>query len=251
MDTLAAAHELLVTRLSAERSGPREDPADPSTVQAMQLVINLPKQDPPTRSAVLGDAAVGVVTLCLDPRAGEEGFWRDALERWYSHRIRKVARRGRNKAWADVQSLPGVTVGSVRAFVPSAVGEVPKELRKLQVKGTELEPSGPLRVSAALPTLYMNADLHMSAGKAAAQAGHASMLMAAALPLERVRDWQGSGYGVNVVEAPAAELERRSEQAGAVVVRDAGFTEVAPGSVTAVAVPGASAEPRGAAAPRG
>lgn len=248
MDALSAAHSLLATRLGEKRPGPREDPADPRTVQAMQLAINLPKQDPPARAQVLADAAVSVVKLCLDPRAGEEGFWRDGLERWYTHRIRKVVRRARNKAWRDVQALPGVTVGSVRAFVPSAVGEVPKEISKLQVKGTDLEPSEALLRDATLPTLYINSDLGMSAGKAAAQAGHASMLLAAALPVDSVRAWGQRGYAVNVVEAPAVELARRLDEAGAVAVRDAGFTEVAPGSLTAVA---ASVRPRGASAPRG
>lgn len=134
---VAAAHALLAERMAGGGQAGTEDPRDPSTVQAMQLVLNLPRENPPARGDVLGDAARAVVSLCLDPRAGGEGFWRAGVERWYSHRIRKVARRARNKAWLDVQALPGVTVGFVRAFVPSAVGDVPREIRKLQVKGTD------------------------------------------------------------------------------------------------------------------
>lgn len=247
MDSLAAAHELLVTQLERDYRARTEDPADPSTVQAMQLAINLPKDSPPERADVLGDAAVAVVKLCLDPRAGKEGFWRDALQRWYSHRIRKVARRARNKAWDDVQALPGVTSGSVRAFVPSAVHEVPKLISKLQVKGTDLPASGGSLVDASLPTLLINSDLGMSAGKAAAQAGHGSMLLAAGLPLEEVRRWEAQGFRVNVREAPAAELGRRFSENGAVAVHDAGYTEVEPGSLTVVAVPpAATSAPRDA-----
>lgn len=237
MDSLAAAHSLLVDRLESDYRARTEDPEDPSTVQAMQLAINLPRDAPPTREEVLRDAAVAVVKLCLDPRVGEDGFWRDGLDRWYSHRIRKVARRARNKAWADVQALPGVTHGCVRAFVPSAVSEVPKPISKLQVKGTDVPPSAPSPDDATLPTLYINADLHMSAGKAAAQAGHGSMLLAAAMTVESVREWEGRGYLVNIREVAAAELARHAAAHGAVVVRDAGYTEVAPGSLTVVAVP--------------
>ena len=122
---ITSAYELLRERVASDYRQRSEDPNDPSTVQAMQLAINLPKQDPPSRNAVLVCAARAVVAVCLDPRAGIDGFWRDGVEQWYSHRIRKVARRARNKAWDDVQALPGVTVGSVRAFGPSAVGDVP------------------------------------------------------------------------------------------------------------------------------
>ena len=238
-DALASAHALLADRLADGGSG-GEDPADPSAVQAMQMALNIPRDNPPERLELLGDAARAVVKLCLDPRAAEDGPWRDALDRWYSHRIRKVARRARNKAWLDVQGLPGVTESSVRAFVPSAVGDVPREIRKLQVRGTEVEQSGPAPlIDATWPTLHINAGLGMSAGKAAAQVGHASMLLAAALPLERVRVWAAGGYGVNVREVPAGEFERLAAVPGAVAVRDAGFTEIAPGSLTVVAVRGA------------
>ena len=238
MDALAGAHELLVHCLGEREGRHGEDPGDPSTVQAMQMALHLPKEDAPSRAEVLRDAAAAVVTLCLDPRAGEEGPWREALERWYTHRIRKVARRARNKAWVDVQALPGVTVGAARAFVPSAVRDVPHAIRKLQVRGTDLPADGraPL-VDDSLPTLHVNAGLGMSAGKAAAQVGHASMLLAAALPLDVVRSWGGAGYGVNVVEAPATEVERLATLDGTVAVRDAGFTEVAPDSLTVVGVP--------------
>ena len=64
----------------------------------MQIALNLPKQDPPARTEVLEAAAKGVVKLCLDERAGQDGAFAEALGQWYGHRIRKVARRARNKA---------------------------------------------------------------------------------------------------------------------------------------------------------
>ena len=231
-----AAHQLLQQRVSGDYKARSEDPDDPQTVQAMQLVINLPKQDPPTRNAVLNDAARAAVSVCLDPRAGEEGFWRTGLDRWYSHRIRKVARRARNKPWEDVQALPGVTVGSVRAFVPSAVRDVPHEIAKLQIKGTELEHGEDLPLEEDAPLIAIDASLEMSAGKAAAQVGHASMLLAAAWDAEWVQRWTQAGFPLNVREVGAEEFRELCGRPGAMLVRDTGFTEVAPGSTTVVAI---------------
>lgn len=234
---ITSAYELLRERVADDYRQRSEDPNDPSTVQAMQLAINLPKQDPPSRNAVLVCAARAVVAVCLDSRAGIDGFWRDGVEQWYSHRIRKVARRARNKAWDDVQALPGVTVGSVRAFVPSAVGDVPHAIAKLQIKGTELEEGEDLPLVEGAPLIAVDSSLAMSAGKAAAQVGHASMLLAAAQDLEWVLDWAEQGFPLNVREVSADQFREYCDRPGVVAVRDAGYTEVAPGSTTVVAIP--------------
>lgn len=233
---IASAHHLLQQRVSGDYKARSEDPDDPQSVQAMQLAINLPKQDPPSRNQVLNDAARAAVAVCLDPRAGQDGFWREALDNWYSHRIRKVARRARNKAWDDVQALPGVTIGNVRAFVPSAVTDVPHEIAKLQIKGTELEPGEELQLDHTAPLIALDASLDMSAGKAAAQVGHASMLLAAARDTAWAQSWADNDFALNVRELPREEFETLANRPDAVAVRDAGFTEVAPGSVTAIAI---------------
>lgn len=237
--SLVTAHRLLSARVS---DGPHsEDPADPSTVQAMQLVLHIPKTDPPRRTDVLDAAARSVVKLCLDGRVATDPDFRAALERWYDHLIRKVARRARNAAWDRVQELPGVTVtddsAQVRAFVPCAVSEVPDAIRKLQISGTELPLDDPKPIHDDHPVIYIDASLEMTLGKAAAQVGHASMLLAAHRPLEWVRDWAAADFALHVREIPPADFAQKLTAPGAVPVRDAGFTEVAANSVTAVAVP--------------
>lgn len=236
-DRFEAAHALLAHLVEGDYRDRTEDPDDPSTVQAMQLALNLPKQDPPARNQVLTDAARAVVAVCLDERAGSDGFWRKHLAAWYSHRIRKVARRARNKAWDDVQGLPGITVGTARAFVPSATNEVPHAIAKLQIKGTELEDTTTSPIDSEGPILHIDASLAMSLGKAAAQVGHASMLYAAALPLEAARAWAETGFVLSVREVEPVTFAKYAEHPDAVAVRDAGYTEVAPGSVTVVALP--------------
>lgn len=238
MSNLREAHRRLVEACS-ERSW-RDDPEDPDkpeTIQAMQIALHLPKQHPPRRTEVLEAAGRAVVKLCLDERAGQDGAFAEALGQWYGHRIRKVARRGRNKAWRDVQTLPGVTVEDrARAFVPSAVSEVDPLVAKLQIGHTDLPMDEPGPALADVPLILIDASLTMSAGKAAAQVGHGSMLLAAAMSLEDVEQWAARDFLLSVREVSSEDFAQACAREGAVVVRDAGFTEVAPDSATVCAL---------------
>ncbi|MGP5928936.1 peptidyl-tRNA hydrolase [Corynebacterium glyciniphilum] len=270
------AHDRLRTVLE-ERDG--ENPDDPMSVQAMPLVLHLPHEPRPLRRDVLEAAAVACVSLCLDDRAGvelraesgtgpgpesepEEAAVASALMRWYGARIRKVARRARNKKWSDVQSLPGVTAtvgtASVRAFAPCPVTETPAAINRLQIEGVDLPlPADAESVTAGdeHPVIYVDASLGMSVGKAAAQVAHGSMLLAAAMDRDRAREWRAAGFPLHVCEvdaqrfadrrAAAEQRERdgaggrvahRGHRDSAAVVHDAGYTEVAPGAVTVVSL---------------
>ena len=239
--TLAAAHALLAERVSPDRHSRSEDPDRPETVQAMQIALEVPKASPPLRTDLLEASARAVVAVCLDGRAVTDDAWRAGLEGWYDHLIRKVARRARNKAWDDVQTVPGVTVevrgARARAFIPGPVSDVPPLVRKLQISGTELPQDEPGAVDPDLPAILIDRGLDMSTGKAAAQVGHASMLLAARLTLDEVREWADSGFALAVREIPNAEFVAHLDSPGALPVRDAGFTEVAPDALTVLAVP--------------
>lgn len=240
-DPLAAAHSLLRARVSENRHERHEDPSRPETVQAMQIALHVPKPQPPRRTDLLEAAARAVVAVCLAPQVATDPQWRAGLEGWYDHLIRKVARRARNKAWDDIQAVPGITVdvrgAQARAFVPSSVAAVPAPVRKLQIQGTELPQDEPGPADPRWPVILIDADLDMSTGKAAAQVGHASMLLAARLTLDEVREWAGSGFALAVREIPNAEFVAHLDSPGALPVRDAGFTEVAPDALTVLAVP--------------
>lgn len=241
-DPLALAHALLCARVSGNRHDRSEDPDRPETVQAMQIALHVPKADPPRRTDLLAAAARAVVAVCLDDQVATDPAWRAGLEGWYSHLIRKVARRARNKAWEDVQAVPGVTVDAAgaqaRAFVPSAVGDTPALVRKLQIRGTELPQDAPGEIDPGVPTILIDHGLAMTTGKAAAQVGHASMLLAARQDLEWVRGWAASGFGLNVREVDSRIFADHVRRPGVVTVRDAGFTEVAPDALTVLAFPG-------------
>ncbi len=209
-DPLALAHSLLSARVSDNRHDRSEDPEQPETVQAMQIALHVSKTQPPRRTDLLEAAARAVVAVCLSEQVAHDPAWRAGLEGWYDHLIRKVARRARNKAWLDVQEVPGVTVdvrgAQARAFVPSAVSAVPSPVRKLQIQGTELPQDTPGPVEPGTPLILVDRDLRMTIGKAAAQVGHASMLLAADRDLEWVRAWAARGLALHVREVPRAEF---------------------------------------------
>ncbi|WP_280275552.1 peptidyl-tRNA hydrolase [Nocardia wallacei] len=228
----------------AQGYGGGGDPDDPALVQAMQMVLHVPKVDPPERSALLAAAATAVVRLCLDPRVGPDGEWADRYLTWKRSRIRKVARRARGAQWLAAGEVDGVTVevggAQARALVPGPVGDIDPRIRKLQIGGTDLEPDEPGPPDPELPVLWVNSDLGMTVGKAAAQVGHASMLLAGALPVEWAYAWSLRGFRCSVRDAGPRQWSALCDevrQGSATAVRDAGFTEVAPGSTTVIAVP--------------
>jgi peptidyl-tRNA hydrolase len=225
--------------LAARYAGHRvEIPPEPDgVVRAMPVILRL-ERTPVLRTPVLEAAARAALAVCLDPRAEPDGEWHEAVTTWVASRIRKIARRARGAHWAAVQELPGVTVevdgAQARALLPGPVDEVPKVVSRLQIGGTELPDDEPGPPVPGAPVIWVNGVLGMTVGKAAAQVGHASMLDAAARGLTDVPP-----YAVRAVGRDRwAELCHSLEHGAAVAVRDAGFTEVAPGTITAITTPG-------------
>lgn len=208
---------------------------------ALQLVARVERATPPSATALLEAAAMAVVSVLADERTAGDGPWHQAVSRWSSGRIRKIAKRARGARWEAVQALDGVTVAhrgaEVRALVPGPIAAAPPELAKLQVSGLELE--DPDRASLppgdwAGPVLAVNPALELSTGKAAAQVGHGAHLLWATSSADRRRRWLDAGLDLVVVHPDRARWSQLVTTAP-VVVRDGGFTEVAPGSMTVAA----------------
>ncbi|MEU6154088.1 peptidyl-tRNA hydrolase [Actinosynnema sp. NPDC047251] len=212
------------------------DEEDPAEVRAMPVVLRIERADPPCRTDVLEAAAAAAIAVCLDPRAEPGGEWHDDVVAWVRGRIRKVSRRARGAHWEAVQALPGVTLtvgrAQVRAFVPARVVDLPKELSRLQISGSELPGDEPGPVPEGAHLLWLNPRVEMTAGKAAAQVGHASMLLAPTLSEEELKEWAALDYRCAVRTPSPAEWDALLARPGVVVVRDAGYTEVDPGTAT-------------------
>ncbi|WP_330460461.1 peptidyl-tRNA hydrolase [Streptomyces sp. NBC_00820] len=205
----------------------------------LPLVVRIERSAPPARTDALETAARAVLLLLGDERALGDGEWAQAMRDWEDARIRKVVRRARGAEWRRAEALPGITVtgksAEVRVFPPVPLDGWPKELVKLQVSGTELDdPEPPVEADRSQPVLWLNPGLEMSAGKTMAQAGHGAQLAWWALSDEARTAWREAGFPLAVRTADPAEWSALTS-AGLPLVRDAGFTEIAPGSCTVVA----------------
>ena len=204
----------------------------------LPLVVRVERASPPERTDALEAAARAVLTLLSDPRS-TDGDWARPVRDWEAGRIRKVVRRARGSGWQRVVALPGITVrggtAEVRVHPPVPVGEWPADLARLQVAGTDLADTEPTpEPEPATPVLWLNPGLEMTAGKAMAQVGHGAQLAWWRLPSEARAAWMASGFALAVRTATAGRWARLVE-GDLPLVRDGGFTEVAPGSCTAVA----------------
>ena len=209
--------------------------------RVLPLVVRLERDTPPTRTDGLEAAARAVLAMLTT----EEPAWLDAVAEWDGHRIRKVVRRARGAEWRRAQALPGITIthgtADVRVYPPIGLDEWPKDLAKLQVEGTDLtDPGPPGPPAAGVPVVLLSPEVEMTAGKAMAQAGHAAQLGYRSLTAAERSVWQQRGFPLAVRDASPTAWAR-AVAAGAPVVQDAGFTEVAPGSCTAAFTRGASA----------
>ncbi|MFF0090151.1 peptidyl-tRNA hydrolase [Streptomyces canus] len=231
------SHDVTPSTDSPFRSEPTARDQAPQFV--LPLVVRIEKTAPPARTDALETAARAVLVMLGDERSVGDGEWAEVMRDWQDARIRKVVRRARGAEWRRAEGLPGITVtgksAEVRVFPPVPLDGWPKDLARLQVSGTDLDdPEPPVAADVTAPVLWLNPDLDMSAGKAMAQAGHGAQLAWWELSDEERVAWRDAGFPLAV---RAADPARWGEliTSGLPLVRDAGFTEIAPGSCTVVA----------------
>jgi peptidyl-tRNA hydrolase len=110
----------------------------------------------------------------------------------------------------------------------------PPELARLQVGGTNLDQAEPPpEVAPGTPLILLTPHAEMTTGKAMAQAAHAAQLGWRTLGRRDRRRWVDADFRLAVRDATPAQW-RAAVDGGAAVVHDGGFTEVEPGTATAL-----------------
>lgn len=202
----------------------------------LPFVIRIERETPPARTDALEAAARGVLLMLTTDRVE----WHDAIAQWDGQRIRKVVRRARGAEWRRARTVDGLDVlcgtAELRVYPPVPIDEWPSELARLQVGGTNLADPVPLsEVPANTPLVLLSPHAEMTAGKAMAQAAHAAQLGWRSLRRRPQRKWQQAGFPLAVRDATERQWQA-AQRAGAPIVHDGGFTEVEPGTATALFV---------------
>lgn len=215
------------------------EPRGPSTGLVQVIVLLVDRGSPaPEPDGIAAVALASVLARAADP-------FNPAWERWLSGPVTKSVRRADARTYAKTASAHPEAIeathgrAAAMALPPLSMDVLPKTLARLQVSGTQLPAGTAEPVSGGMPAIVLNQDLEMSTGKAAAQAAHALFAWVLELGPERSADWLQTGQELSVRWSGEAELLACAAAAGSgPLIRDAGHTEIAPGSATAlVAVP--------------
>jgi peptidyl-tRNA hydrolase len=203
------------------------------TELVLPFVVRIERAEPPTRTDALEAAASAVLRILTADR------WRGAIDAWDGQRIRKVVRRARGAEWQRALTVEGLDVVhrscELRVYPPVPVDAWPPELARLQVGGTNLDDPEPPDPHPSGPLVLLSPHAEMTTGKAMAQAAHAAQLGWRAASRRQRAAWARAEFGTAVRTATPRQWDA-AVHAGAPVVHDGGFTEVEPGTATALIV---------------
>ncbi|MGZ4276311.1 MAG: peptidyl-tRNA hydrolase [Solirubrobacteraceae bacterium] len=182
--------------------------------------------------ALAGAAAVDCVRgFAADPSYAE------SFAAWH-RRPGKVCLRARTAPqWEAVLAEPHALAGDaggagVVALPPRRRSERGALLERLQAMSSALAPAG-AEPAPGVVTYLVNPRAAMSSGKTLAQIAHAAVMAAEDPALER---WVQAGCPGRVLAPSPAAFDAAAAGAPAARVEDAGLTEVAPGTVTVIAL---------------
>ena len=199
----------------------------------MYLVLQRGAVEDLARAAELAGAAA---VACV-----REPSFAEAVAAWRP-RPGKVCLRARNASqWRQVLAEPHRLAGdpdgeAVAALPPRRRSERGPLLERLQAMSTDLG-AAPTRAPAepGAVTYLLNPDAEMSSGKTLAQVAHAAVMAADS---GRLEDWVAAGCPGQVLAPSARAFAGAAARDDLVAsVADAGLTEVAPGTITVVALP--------------
>jgi peptidyl-tRNA hydrolase len=170
--------------------------------------------------AELAVATAVATRRCAERYLGEER-WEPGFADWWRDSFRKVCLRAEPREWEEVRALDHERVGDVACLPPRRRSQREQVLVRMQALAGDADGLPPLSLpSSGELVLVVNTALPMSAGKTLAQIGHGALMA----PLGEERTIRVCG-----AEGGAWEDVRATALA---IVRDAGLTEIAPGSET-------------------
>ena len=200
-------------------------------------------------------ALAGGATIACARRFGESHA--EAFRAWHGSAVRKVAvRASAEELEAVLDAHEGFLDERGLACLPpmerSQAGEPLGALPAFTDAKRPAEPTTQPGPDVVALTYVLAAELGLSQGKAMAQAGHGALMCADDPKLgdrgPRASDWRAweeAGRLARVIEAEPERFAAFRSGGGGAVVRDAGFTQVAPGTVTLVCLPpGPERQPR-------
>jgi peptidyl-tRNA hydrolase len=231
----------------------RDDPAQIELRRAqrdpwvMYLVV---RSDLERTSTEVLLAAAEATMRCADELASLDAH-RDAFAQWSAQSFRKVSVRAKGRHWEKlVREYPGACGSArgeplVRALVPRKRSENDAFLRGLQVynpaDASPVAGVDPSMIARSSMCFALHPRVSMTLGKSVAQVGHAVLLCAwsafARANPARIDRWRAAGYPCAIAARDERSWRALRSIEGSIVVRDAGLTEVEPGSETVCAAP--------------
>lgn len=213
------------------RAGTHEDAVRAVALASVLAWVNTGGED------VLGAKSTAVTTSRTDG-CGDQvpDLVADHWAAWMAGRFAKSVRRAKVGQFTTLAPLAAavVEIGDAKAaaFAPTTYPDMLPALSKLQVSGTDFErtawadsPDG------SGPQVLINEGLNMSTGKTAAQAAHGLFAWFMRLDVQQRRAWVGQECPLSVTGMPTDRFATEAQRAQ-VLIRDAGFTEIEPGSAT-------------------
>jgi len=210
--------------------------------------MELVQQIAVTKSGQHSDVVAAVA--CASAKMMVEHYTHPSVQRWLRGSFTKTVRRGSEakveslieeiqpNAVASIAKYPrvaddgsGPSAVKAVAFLPMTRDEVPRPLAKLRVADFERPRDDMWHRDGAGPMLFINGGIEMSTGKTAAQVAHG---LCAWLLDRTEREWIAwleAGCPFSTDELIEPEFIRAKTRASA-IIRDAGLTEVEPGTAT-------------------
>lgn len=201
---------------------------------ALPIIVRLEKNAEmvPSREEAMLATAKAMIEFFESDKTCAGGAWKPNVDAWLEGRIRKIARRARAGEWETVRNMDGIYASYGKAEVmilpPHPVDDVPKEIKKLQVAGLDLVRDSNFIVGDTCGHLQfaVNPQIEMSTGKTLAQVGHAVQLTIFGSDRKTLNSWRENNHPISITNWEVLE-------GNSFTVHDAGFTEVAAGSLTA------------------